>query len=105
MCNTWFPTATMGTRTHLSVTLYVHCLSCSPSHQMNSGFCCESNESSSRLRDRQPWILGSSPSKGTVFFLSSRATRPSAEPTQPLVQWAGNTLPLGRGKGGGAPGE
>ena len=68
MCNTWFPTPTMGTRTRLSVTLYVHCLSCSPSHRMNSGFYCETDESSTRLRDRQPRILGSTPSKGTVFF-------------------------------------
>ena len=59
----------MGTRTRLSVTFYVHCLSCSPSHQMNSGFCCESIESNTRLRDRQPRILGSTPSKGTVFSL------------------------------------
>ena len=69
VCKTWFPTATMGTRTRLSVTLYVHCLSCSTLYQMNSGFCCESNESNTRLRDRQPRILGSTPSKGTVFSL------------------------------------
>jgi len=66
MYSTSFPTPTIGTRTRVSVTFYVHCLSCSPSDRMNSGFCCESN---TRLRDRQPGILGSTPSKGTVFSL------------------------------------
>jgi hypothetical protein len=68
---------------------------CSLSHQINSGFYCESNGSSTRLRDRKPRNIGSIPGRGTVFFLFSKASRRSAESIEPPIYSVGvrNTLP------------